>query len=50
MNSLPYINGHYGPFGGRYVPEILMPSLVELEKAFNKYKKDKKFLKDLDDS
>jgi len=49
MNSLPYINGHYGPFGGRYVPEILMPSLVELEKAFNKYKKDKKFLKDLDD-
>jgi len=43
MNSLPYINGHYGPFGGRYVPEILMPSLVELEKAFNKYKNDKKF-------
>ena len=49
MYSLPYKNGHYGQFGGRYVPEILMPSLIELEKAFNKYKKDKKFLKDLDD-
>lgn len=48
MKNLPYKNGHYGIFGGRYVPEVLMPSLTELEKAFNKYKKDKKFLEELD--
>ena len=27
--------GYYGEFGSRYAPEILMPSLIELEKAFN---------------
>lgn len=48
MEKLPYKNGHYGKFGGRYVPEILMPSLIELEEAFNKYKDDAEFLKDLD--
>ncbi|MCK5471867.1 pyridoxal-phosphate dependent enzyme, partial [Candidatus Gracilibacteria bacterium] len=30
-------------FGGRFVPEVLQPALAELEKAWNKSKKDKKF-------
>ena len=26
--------GHYGPFGGRYVPETLIPALDELAEAW----------------
>ena len=36
--------GYYGEFGSRYAPEILMPNLIELEKAFNDAIKDKKFI------
>ncbi len=36
---------YFGKFGGQYVPEILMPALDELEKAYNEIKKDKKFWK-----
>lgn len=36
-------NGHFGKFGGRYVPEMLMPALEELEKVYFEAKKDKKF-------
>ena len=35
--------GRFGKYGGQYLPETLMPAIEELEKAFNKYKKDKKF-------
>ena len=40
-------NGHYGAFGGRYAPEVLMPALLELEDCFNDAKKDPKFKKAL---
>jgi len=40
---LPDKNGYYGKFGGRFVSELLMPALIELEKAYNHYKNDKKF-------
>ena len=30
--------GKFGSFGGRYVPEMLIPALKELETAYNKYK------------
>ena len=30
--------GRFGPYGGKYVPETLMPALAELETAYNKYK------------
>jgi len=33
----------FGKYGGEYVPETLMPALEELQKAFYKYKNDKKF-------
>ena len=38
---MPDSKGHFGPFGGRYVAETLMPALLELEKAYYRYKQDK---------
>ena len=35
--------GRFGNFGGRYVPEMLIPALNELEKAYLEAKKDKSF-------
>ena len=43
------INGHFNDFGGRYAPEMLIPALEELEAAYSKAKKDKRFQKDLMD-
>lgn len=39
-------NGHFGKFGGRYVPEMLIPALEELEKTYGEAKKDKNFRKE----
>jgi len=39
---LPDSNGHFGNFGGKFVPETLMPALEELERAYREAKKDKK--------
>jgi len=33
--TTPDAAGYYGPYGGRYVPEILMPALDELEQAYH---------------
>ena len=41
-------SGYYGDYGGRFVPETLMPALMELETAFNKCWKDRKFRTELD--
>ncbi len=38
--------GYYGKYGGRYVSELLMPAISELEQNFNELKQDKKFQKD----
>ena len=40
------MKGHFGKFGGRYVPEMLIPALEELEKVYEAAKKDKKFQKE----
>lgn len=45
--KFPDRRGHFGPYGGRFVPETLMPALIELEKSYNQYRKDKDFLKEL---
>ncbi len=37
----------YGEFGGQFVPETLMEPLRELEKAYDRLKKDKRFLREL---
>ncbi len=34
MNAQPDATGHFGPYGGRFVPEVLMAPLEELEKAY----------------
>ncbi len=41
------IPGRFGAYGGRYVPETLMAALEELEAAYTKAKKDKKFQREL---
>ncbi len=41
--------GHFGRLGGRYVPEMLIPALEELEKAYEDAKRDPRFLVDLMD-
>jgi tryptophan synthase beta chain len=48
-NSLmfPDNKGHFGPYGGRYVAETLMPALIELESAYKKYLPDPEFQKAL---
>lgn len=35
---MPNINGRFGDYGGRFVPETVMPALLELEEAYNKLK------------
>jgi tryptophan synthase beta chain len=39
----PDSNGHFGIYGGRYVPETLMPILLDLEENYKKYRFDKDF-------
>ncbi len=41
-------DGHFGKYGGRYVPEMLIGALEELEKTYNKARKDKSFQKEFD--
>ncbi len=38
----------FGPYGGQYVPETLMPALIELEQAFVKARQDAKFQREFD--
>lgn len=40
---LPDKNGHFGLYGGKYVPETLMAPLEELEKAYKRFLKDPQF-------
>jgi tryptophan synthase beta chain len=35
--------GYFGEFGGQFVPETVMPALMELDEAFRYYRKDRKF-------
>ena len=45
----PDRGGHFGPYGGRYVPEVLMAPLEELEKAYHEARHDSAFQTELDD-
>lgn len=47
MPQLPDNHGRFGPYGGRYVPETLMPALLELEREYAAAKKDRRFKKEL---
>jgi len=45
----PDAGGHFGPYGGRYVPETLMAPLEELEQAYSTARQDPAFQAELDD-
>lgn len=47
-NRWPDRNGHFGPFGGRYVAETLMTALIELEKAYRETIRDRRFREERD--
>lgn len=40
---------HYGQFGGQYIPETLMAELQRVADAYDKYRNDPDFVKELDD-
>ncbi|MFC1617572.1 tryptophan synthase subunit beta, partial [Candidatus Margulisiibacteriota bacterium] len=44
--QLPDKNGHFGEYGGRYVPDTLFTALEELEKEYRQLIKDPKFKKE----
>ncbi|MFY9268455.1 MAG: tryptophan synthase subunit beta, partial [Candidatus Manganitrophaceae bacterium] len=46
---LPDKKGRFGPYGGRYVPETLMPALEALEAAYHEAKRDPVFKKEVAD-
>lgn len=43
----PDVLGRFGRFGGKYVPETLMPALAELEAAYQQYRQDSDFQEEL---
>lgn len=46
-NAVPDESGHFGPYGGKFVPETLMPALDELEEAYLQARNDKEFMEEL---
>ncbi|OPL09488.1 MAG: tryptophan synthase subunit beta [delta proteobacterium ML8_F1] len=47
--NMPDERGYYGKYGGRFVPETLMPALIELEENFRACMKDEAFKEELSD-
>jgi len=48
-SRFPDTAGHFGPFGGRYVAETLMPAILELENAYTDIGTKTEFKKELQD-
>jgi len=46
--NFPDKNGKFGDYGGRFVAETLMPLILNLEKQYNRYKNDPKFVKEFE--
>ena len=42
-------NGKFGNFGGKYIPETLVPAIEELEESYKKFTNDSNFKKELKD-
>ncbi len=49
MPSMPDRHGHFGAFGGRYIAELLMPAVLELEAAYAKVRRDRAFRAELNE-
>ena len=48
MYKMPDERGHFGPYGGIFVAETLMPAITELNEAYQRYMKDPDFIAELD--
>jgi tryptophan synthase beta chain len=46
--TLPDARGKFGPYGGQFVPETLMPALAELISAYEEARQDPRFVAELD--
>jgi tryptophan synthase beta chain len=47
VKTLPDARGHFGPYGGRFVPETLMAPLEELERAYRRAQRNRRFQAEL---
>src|SRR5581483_9532551 len=47
-DPMPDAFGHFGPYGGRFVPETLMHPLQELQEEYARAQKDPQFQRELD--
>ncbi len=48
FDQFPNAEGHFGPYGGRFVPETLIAALDELTEAYHRYRNDPDFLAEFD--
>src|SRR5260221_5850012 len=46
--AVPDASGHFGPYGGRFVPETLMHPLQELQEEYTRAQKDPQFQRDFE--
>jgi tryptophan synthase beta chain len=46
--TMPDARGHFGPYGGMFVAETLMPPIQELNAAYQQYLQDPEFISELD--
>jgi len=46
--NMPDLKGHFGPYGGMFVAETLVPPIQELNAAYQKYLQDPEFISELD--
>ena len=49
MTETTHKKGHFGPFGGQFVPESLMPAVLELEQVYEEAKNDPAFIEEMED-
>jgi len=47
--NMPDERGHFGPYGGIFVAETLMPAITELNEAYQRYMTDPDFVAELDE-
>jgi tryptophan synthase beta chain len=47
--TMPDARGHFGAYGGKYVPETLIQAITELEEAYQNVKEDPSFYQEMED-
>ncbi|MBA2242389.1 MAG: pyridoxal-phosphate dependent enzyme, partial [Chthoniobacterales bacterium] len=48
LETVPDARGHFGPYGGMFVPETLMAALEELTAEYERARRDRSFQQELD--